>query len=61
MSPFNGHPEGFSVASLKLLDEGLHRMLLDAQVAAEAKQKTMQFARVAPVADKQAEERKRQD
>lgn len=45
MSPFNGHPEGFSTASLRLLDEGLHRMLLDAQIAAEAKEKTIGLRR----------------
>ena len=39
MSPFNGHPEGFSAATLELLDQGLNQIWLEMQIAADAKTK----------------------
>lgn len=47
MPPFNGHPEGFSVATLALLDEGLHRMWLEAQAASAAKSEATKAVRPA--------------
>jgi len=37
VSPFNGHPEGFSAATLELLDQGLNQIWLEMQIAADAK------------------------
>lgn len=39
MSPFNGHPEGFSVSALELLDQGLNEIWHEMQIAADAKTK----------------------
>ena len=36
MAPFNTLPEGFSAASLQLLDQGLNQIWSDMQIAAEA-------------------------
>jgi hypothetical protein len=40
--PFNGHPEGFSAATLELLDQGLKQIWHEMQIAADAKAKTKQ-------------------
>ena len=44
MSPFLGYPEGFSVATLELLDQGLNQIWHEMQIEAKAKTKTDQQA-----------------
>jgi hypothetical protein len=40
--PFNGHPEGFSAATLDLLDQGLKQIWREMQIAADAKARAIQ-------------------
>jgi len=39
VSPFNGHPQGFSASALELLDQGLNQIWHEMQIAADAKTK----------------------